>query len=571
MNRRDFLKNTGMLLTCSTLAGMSYGIDKAARKPNVLFLVVDDMADWCGCMGGHPDVRTPNIDRLANRGMLFTNAHCVSPICGPSRASVLTGMRPETTNVYTNQGTYTDYVPKAVGLPLHFKNNGYHVAGAGKINHGLGMKNPELWHEYGPDCGVIGTPFLEEEFLSKGLENGGTRRINRDGMDVTLPMNGGISLIDRPTMTWDTFDWGPIDVPDDQFPDGKIANWAVEQLQKKYDKPFFLGAGFYKPHQPLFAPKKYFEMYDPKKVTLPPTIAGDLNDVPDAGRDFAGAAWSAGRHETVTKMNQWREGVVGYLATISFADAQVGKVLDALDCSDYADNTWIVLWSDHGWTLGEKEHWGKHDPWQGSLRIPMIVVPPKGAAVSGFQPGNRCDTPVSLLDLYPTLLDACDLPRRSELEGRSLLPLVRNPEMHLRDTVVASIGRGSHSVFAKGWRYIHYFDGSEELYDLTVDSEEWFNLAGKPEYRSIKTKLKQSIPVDKRFKQFVRWGRWKCIFMADGSVQLYDIHDIFGISEHNDVAEKNPKIVKAITSYLRENSIQDRHTAMPKPVSDKKI
>ncbi|MCK5000647.1 MAG: sulfatase [Anaerohalosphaera sp.] len=563
MNRRSFLRRTGIGAMAMMCGGSVFATAGKKKKPNVLFIAVDDMADWPGCVGGHPDAITPNIDRLANRGVLFTNAHCVSPICGPSRASVLTGQRPETTNIYTNKGTYSDYVPEAVALPLHFKKNGYHVAGSGKINHSLGMVNPELWHEYGPDCGVIGTPFTEEEFLSAGLENGQTRRIKRDGMDVVLPMNGGISLIDRPTMTWDTFDWGPIDVPDDQFPDGKIANWGAEQVQKKYDKPFFTAVGFYRPHQPLFAPKKYFEMYDPMKITLPPTIAGDLNDVPDAGKDFAGAAWSAGRHETVTKMNQWRQGVVGYLASITFADAQVGKVLDSLDRGEHADDTWIILWSDHGWSLGQKEHWGKHDPWKASLRVPMIIVPPKNADVAGFKAGSRCEAPVSLLDIYPTLIDACGLPKRRELEGRSLLPLVRNIEAKWDDAVVASIGRGTHSVFVKGWRYIHYFDGSEELYDLSVDSEEWFNLAGDEQYTDVKIRLAKHIPVDKRFKQFVRWGRWKYIVKTDGSIMLFDIHQVFGISEHFEVSKENPEVVEQIRSYLKENNITARHVAMP--------
>jgi arylsulfatase A-like enzyme len=425
------------------------------------------------------------------------------------------------------------------------------------------MKNPELWHDYGPDCGVIGTPFTEPEFLSKGLENGGTRHIQRDGIDVILPMNGGLSLIDRPTMTWDTFDWGPIDVPDDSFPDGKIANWGVEQLKKKHEKPFFLAVGFYKPHQPLFAPKKYFDMYNPEEISLPPTIAGDLNDVPQPGRDFAHAAWSAGRHETVTRHNQWRQGVTAYLATITFADAQVGKVLDTLEQSEYADDTWIVLWSDHGWALGEKEHWGKHAPWQDSLKVPLIIVPPKKARLEGFKPGSRCDAPVSLLDLYPTLIDICGLQKRDELEGQSLLPLVRNPKKKWNEAVVASIGRGSHSVFAHPWRYIHYFDGSEELYDLRIDPEEWFNLADDPEYDKIKKDMLRHIPIDKRFKQFVRRGRWKAIFQANGEVLLFDIHAIFGISEHNNVANEHPEIIKQISDYLRKNGITSRHVNMP--------
>ncbi|MCK4746088.1 MAG: sulfatase-like hydrolase/transferase, partial [Bacteroidales bacterium] len=318
-----------------------------AQKPNVLFIAVDDMADWATYLDGHPDAITPNMDRLASQGIYFTNAHCVSPICGPSRAAILTGMRPETTGCYTNRGTYIDYVPDAVSLPRYFRNNDYHVMGAGKINHALGMVVADNWDEYGPDCGVVGSPFTNEELLTEGMDP--TRVVSR--LNCNLPMNGGLSLIDRPTMTWDTFDWGPLDIDDSGMPDGEIAEWAVDQLEQEFEKPFFLAVGFYKPHQPFFVPREYFDMYDVDKITLPLTLEGDLDDVPQPGIDFARAAWSAGTHKTVVEHDQWHEGVRAYLATITFADAQVGRVLDALDNSPHADNTWIILWSDHGWSL----------------------------------------------------------------------------------------------------------------------------------------------------------------------------------------------------------------------------
>lgn len=547
-----------------TFAGLAFAqSDGDPQRPNVLFIAVDDLADWCGCLRGHPDAQTPNIDRLAARGVLFTNAHCVSPICGPSRAAVLTGMRPETTGVYTNQGTYSDYVPEAVGLPLHFKNSGYRVLGAGKINHGLGMMNPSLWHDYGPDCGIVGTPFTNEEMLSAGLENGRTRTIRRGRLNCTLPMNGGLSLIDRPEMTWNTFEWGPLDLPDEDFPDGQIAAWAVEQLQKELTEPLFLAVGFYKPHQPFIVPRKYFEMFDPRRTALPPSIAGDLNDVPRAGKELAHANWSAGTHKTVTEHNQWREGVAAYLATIAFADAQVGKVLDALDRSPHANSTWVVLWSDHGWTLGEKEHWGKYDPWQGSLRVPLIIVPPKDATPDGFQPGSRCDALVSLLDLYPTLIDACRLPERAELEGRSLLPLISDPDRKWSEAVSASIGRGTHAVISKDWKYIHYFDGSEELYDLRVDPEEWFNLASRTELSGTKQRLANQIPTDVRFRQLARWKSYKCVIPAEGKPLLFDFRATFGISEHSDIAHEQPHTVDAILAYLREHRRDERHVSIP--------
>ncbi len=532
---------------------------EAEQKPNVLFIAVDDMADWATYLDGHPDAITPNMDRLASQGIYFTNAHCVSPICGPSRAAILTGMRPETTGVYTNRGTYIDYVPDAVSLPRYFRDNNYHVMGAGKINHALGMVVEDNWDEYGPDCGIVGSPFTSEELLTEGMDP--TRVISR--LNCSLPMNGGLSLIDRPTMTYNSFDWGPLDIEDIDMPDGEIAEWAVGQLGKDQEKPFFLAVGFYKPHQPFFVPRKYFDMYDPEKINLPPTIAGDLDDVPQPGIDFAHAAWSAGTHKTVIKYKQWHEGVTAYLATITFADAQIGKVLHALDNSPYADNTWIILWSDHGWSLGQKEHWGKHDPWKASLKVPFIIVPPKNNTSEGFMKGSSCPAPVSLLDIYPTLIDICGLPVKKELEGQSLLPLVKEPESKWNEAVVASVGRGSHSVFTKQWRYIHYFDGSEELYNLQEDPEEWTNLAGNPEYEEVKQDLSAHIPIDKKYRQFVRWGRWKAVITANGDMELYDIHETFGISEQHDVAAENPEIIETISTNIVENNIEQRHVIIP--------
>jgi arylsulfatase A-like enzyme len=530
-------------------------------RPNVLFIVLDDMNDWLGCYGGHPQVKSPNIDRLARRGVLFANAHCVSPICGPSRAAVLTGMRPETTGVYHNKGTYIDYVPDAVTFPEHFRAHGYHALAAGKVNHGLGEPDPRLWDENGPDCGVLGTPFIGDELHTAGMDP--TRVIDRGRLKITLPANGGLSAIDRPNNTWDSFDWAPLDVPEDDFPDGRIAGWGVRQLGRKQPKPFLLALGFYKPHQPFFAPRKYFDLYDATKIVLPPTIAGDLYDVPAPGRDLATRPWTSGTHKTVMEHNAWRDAVHAYLATVSFVDALVGRVLDALDHSDHADDTWIVLWSDHGWSLGEKEHWGKHVPWVESVRMPLVIVPPNSARPRGFEPGSRCDAPVSLLDLYPTLIDACGLPQRRELEGRSLLPLVGDPHAPWAEAAVATVGRGTHSVFARRWRYVRYFDGSEELYDLQDDPREWFNRAGDGELAEIKTRLASHIPEDERFRWYVRWGRWKCVFPQDGDPMLFDYHGQFGISEQFDVAAEHPDVVAAVRSYLARARVVSRRVAMP--------
>jgi len=535
-------------------------VSAATERPNVLFLILDDMNDWLGCYGGHPDAKTPNIDGLARRGVLFANAHCVSPICGPSRAAVLTGMRPETTGVYHNRGTYIDYVPDAVTFPEHFRANGYVTLAAGKVNQGLGEPDPRLWDENGPDCGVLGTPFVGDELDTETMNP--TRIIDRGNLKITLPANGGLSAIDRPNNKWDSFDWAPLGVPEDDFPDGKIANWGVSQLGERHNKPFLLALGFYKPHQPFFAPRKYFELYDPKRIALPTTIAGDLYDVPPPGRDLATRPWTSGTHKTVMEHNAWRDAVHAYLATVSFVDALVGRALDALDRSPHAHNTWIILWSDHGWSLGEKEHWGKHVPWVESVRMPLLIVPPKNACPNGFRPSQSCDAPVSLLDLYPTLVEACNLPIRRDVEGRSLLPLIADPSGEWNEAVVATIGRGTHSVFTKRWRYIRYFDGSEELYDLHDDPREWFNLSADPKQEAVKQQLAHHIPEDKRYHQFVRWGSWKCVFPVDGEPMLFDYHGEFGISEQTDVAGEHPNIVQAIRQYVKRNRITARRVTM---------
>jgi arylsulfatase A-like enzyme len=565
------MSNRACLFVIAALVPALSQTTSAADRPNVLFIILDDMNDWLGCYGGHPDAKTPNIDSLAKRGVLFTNAHCVSPICGPSRAAVLTGMRPETTGVYHNKGTYVDYVPRAVTFPEHFRTNGYLALAAGKVNHGLGEPDPRLWDENGPDCGVLGTPFIGDELDTVKMNP--KRIIARGPLKITLPANGGLSAMDRPNNTWDSFDWAPLDCPETDFPDRKIADWGAKQLGRKHDKPLLVALGFYKPHQPFFVPRKYFNLHDRETTSLPPTIAGDLYDVPPPGRELATRPWTSGTHKTVAAHGAWRDAVRAYLATVSFVDALVGRVIDALDRSPYADNTWIILSSDHGWSLGEKEHWGKHVPWRESVRMPLMVVPPKSGSTKGFTTGARCDACVSLLDLYPTLIEACSLPvppglampdvDTVGLEGKSLLPLIADPDAEWQAAAVSTVGRGTHSVSTDRWRYIRYFDGSEELYDLRSDPREWFNLANKPEHAQLKQQLARHIPEDKRLKQFVRWGRWKCVFPVRGQPMLFDYHGEFGISEQNDLAAEHPEVIAEIREYLGENQIMARRVNMP--------
>jgi arylsulfatase A-like enzyme len=432
---------------------------------------------------------------------------------------------------------------------------------AGKVNHGLGESDPRLWDENGPDCGVLGTPFVGDELHTVKMTP--ERIIDRGLLKITLPANGGLSAIDRPNNTWDSFDWAPLDCPETDFPDRQIADWGVEQLQQRHDKPFLMALGFYKPHQPFFAPRRYFDLYDPKTISLPTTIAGDLHDIPTPGRELATQPWTSGTHKTVATHGAWRDAVRAYLATVSFADSLVGRVIEALDKSPHADNTWIILWSDHGWSLGEKEHWGKHAPWRETVRMPLMIVPPRSTMPRGFAAGSRSRARVSLLDLYPTLIDACSLPTRAELQGKSLLPLIANPSADWGAAVVSTVGRGTHSVRAQHWRYIRYFDGSEELYDLRHDPREWFNLANDQEHAQLKRQLARDIPKDDRLKQFVRLGRWKCVIPVEGEPMLFDYHREFGISEQNDLASEHPDVIAKIIRYLTEEQITARRVSMP--------
>lgn len=553
--------------------------DEVNIRPNILFIAVDDLNDWVGYLGGHPNAKTPNLDELANRGVFFSNAYTVSPICGPSRASVLTGMRPETTGIYHNKGMYKDYVPDAVALPKYLKDNGYHVMAAGKINHAMGMVVAENYHEYGPDAGAIGGPFTWEELsltpqkkvmrkdiLGKRLEaQSGIvtdvypgKVISRGTLSATLPLNGIDNTLDRPFNGYNTFDWGPVDVKDDEMPDGQIAQWAVEKLSEQYNKPFFLGVGFYRPHQPFYVPTKYFDAFKNEVIALPKIQENDLSDVSEAGKQYAHFPWS-GSFERVEKHNVWQDGVLGYLASIHFADAQIGRVLDALDKSDYKDNTLILLWSDHGWELGEKEHWGKHSPWEGSIRVPFIIVPPKSSQIVK---GARASF-VSLLDIYPTIADYANLPIPKHLEGRSLKKVVTGEYDKVRDFHITTLGRASYALRTEDWKFIHFYDGSEELYDLSGDPHEWNNLVNLESYQSKIKQFRAMLPVDDHFKQLVRYKRYKAIITEHNEFLLYDmLHPKNGIGEQDEVSKQHPDIVMKIKTALKEQGITERYVTL---------
>jgi len=438
-----------------------------AASPNVMFIAVDDLRDWVGHLDGHSQANTPNIDRLAERGVSFTKAYCSAPLCNPSRISLLTGIAPSNSGIYGNGERLRDKFPEAITLMQHFRASGYLARGAGKIFHGSGAYDKDSWDGY---------------FRPANSKN--PQRIKRDS---SLPKSAWVP-------------WGPLACSDDEMFDGKNAGWIIAELKKPQEKPFFLAYGLTKPHLTWEVPQKYFDLHPLDSIELPQVMKGDLDDVPAFGKKLAWEVYDPsgernfavkpdGDHANVIANNQWRKAVQAYLATISFADAQIGRVLETLEKSEHAENTIIVLWGDHGWHLGEKEHWRKHALWDVSTRTPLIIVVPE----SGIQ-GQFCHRPVSLIDVYPTLVDLCGLPERDGLDGQSLKPLLENPGQQWHRPVVMTYGFNNHAVQTQRWRYIRYADGGEELYDHTNDPNEWKNLAALSQYKSTIEKLKMHLP-----------------------------------------------------------------------------
>jgi arylsulfatase A-like enzyme len=485
-----------VLFVC--LTGLSVS---AAPKPNVLFIAVDDLNDWLGCLGGHPQAKTPNMDRLAKRGMLFSNAHCAAPLCNPSRAAVFSGRQPFETGVFANdEANIRKLHPDLPLIPQHFKAAGYRTFGTGKLLHSSskGLFDDEFFPEqrWSPfDAKQVN--YTDTELPSKGTAN--PRHVTTlKGREIVLPLNRMPSDRAPDSPAGESFDWGPLDVDDADMGDGQVAMWAVERLAKQHDQPFFLGVGFYRPHIPLFAPKKYFDLYDGVNIQLPEVKADDLDDLSEAARKIALEADTAGAHATVVKYNQWQAAVKAYLACVSFVDAQVGKLLDALDAGPNAANTVIMLWGDHGWHLGEKQHWGKWTGWERATHVPLIVAPARNADAS-LPRGAKCAEPVSLLDLYPTLIELCALPSLDGLAGQSLVPLLKNPAQQTGRAVLTTFDKGNYSVTGARWHYIRYADGSEELYDRGTDPHEWTNLAAKPEHAAQKAALAKQLPAGRAY------------------------------------------------------------------------
>ena len=418
-------------------------------SPNVLFISVDDMNDWVGCLGSDR-VPTPHIDALAERGVLFTNAHAPSPKCAPSRAAILTGKRASTTGLYGNGHWWRPAYPDLVTLPQYFKNHGYTSAGGGKVHHHTnGFNPPDQWDEY---FDLVQDKDLIVDYFK-------SRREDRRFL-TTMPRHPNDSL-----------DWGPMEVDDMDMGDGRTVEWASEFLSRKHEKPFFLAVGIFQPHLPFYAPKKYFDNLPMDQVKLPINKSGDLEDIPEGGQIMAETRRKDLR--MIEAYDNLQHCVQSYLASIAHADAMVGELMKAFDQSAYRENTIVVLWSDHGYAFGEKDHYAKNTLWERSTHVPLIMMVP---GVS--QAGSRTDSPVDLTCLYPTLTKLCGLPIPVGLDGVDVGPLLKDSNAQWKHPAIIDYLKGNTAIRTKDWCYIQYDEGKkgEELYDLVSDPNEWTNL-----------------------------------------------------------------------------------------------
>lgn len=425
-----------------------------ASKTNVVMICIDDLNDWVGFLGGHPETKTPHIDALAAKGVAFTNAHCAVPVCSPSRISIISGLHATTHGSYELGPSYTSIkrLDHAPTIHATFRQAGYQTLSGGKVLH-HGFKN----------------------------------RLSKD-VDIVLHGRHGGPRPKEP-MNWNprVWDYGPFPETDDQMDDMKLAHAAAQYLQQPSEKPFFMSVGFFRPHVPMYVPPRWFSMFDRASLTLPPAPPEDMADIP---ANFQNMNQIAPDHQKVKQSGQWRGFVQAYLASTAFVDHCVGTVIDALARGPHADNTLVVLWSDHGFHLGEKQHWAKRTLWEESTRVPLIF------AGRGIPEGQTCSEPVSLIDLYPTLVERCTLSSKLELDGISLSPQLENAQTPRKHPAIISSFEGNHAVRSKEWRYIRYRDGSEELYDHRNDQNEFRNLAGIADYESILKKLAGFLPID---------------------------------------------------------------------------
>ncbi len=466
-----------LLTICATIATQVLMLGSRATldandKMNVLFIAADDMNCDLGVYG-NSQVKTPNLQRLANMGVRFDNAYCQQPLCGPSRASLMTGLRPDTLDMHTLKHELREKNPDVVTLGQLFRNNGYFSARAGKIYH---YGNPS---QIGTDANDDPATW-DLRFNPAGIDRTQEENITRYG-----PQKGGLGI----SMAW----WDPVS-KDEEHTDGMVASKIIELIEQKKDEPFFLAAGFFNPHCPYVAPKKYFDLYPLEEITMPDLdeAKADLEDVPAMAIQRDMKRWPY--YFDDVSVEQARKCKQAYYACNSFVDAQIGRLLDAIEANDLMDKTIIVFWSDHGYFLGEKGLWYKRKAFERSARMPMIIA---GPALAKHATTSK---PVELLDLYPTLADLCGLTAPSNLEGASLKPLLTNPsDATWNKPAVTQVWHNKkawgYSIRTERWRYTEWLEGKagRELYDHANDSDEVHNLADASEHRDTIADLSQRL------------------------------------------------------------------------------
>ncbi len=454
---------TRLLAPCVAAAALAAWTHPAhaagASRPDVLLIMVDDLNAMIEPLGDRQAI-TPNLTRLANQGMVFTNAQSIAPQCNAIRTAALFGVLPSTSGVYNN-GQDWRAMPMFAdkpSLPRHFRDSGYLTFGAGKIFHAHtfaanghpGFNDVKAWNDFWP------------------------------ALDWQLPDELKPAAVDQLP-----FNWGPVVATFDATIDGMTTGYVARRI-KETDagrQPRFIAAGIYRPHAPWYNPTEYFTKYPLDTVQLPPYKADDLDDIAPAHHDRQ-------RMKPIMEAGAWKDAVQAYLSSITVADEAVGRVLKALDESGRARNTIIVLISDHGYQLGEKNQREKETLWEPALRVPFIIVAP-----GVTKPGSRSDVPVSSMDLYPTLVDLAGLKAPAHLEGgSSLRPLLENPGMKWDRVALSTWGKGNHSVRDVRWRYTRYADGAEELYDHSDDPNEWNNRAADPSLAAVKERLGAHFP-----------------------------------------------------------------------------
>ncbi|PPL04582.1 sulfatase [Parapedobacter indicus] len=434
-------------------------------RPNVLFIAVDDLNDWITLFDANNPIRTPNLERLASKGVFFTHAYCSSPACNPSRASLLTGTRPHKTGIYGNKSDWRKALPQTETIQQYFMNHGYFSAGAGKIFHHHwdgAFHDTASFHEFQP---------MPDTYPDSPLP---ARKLN--GFEWYGSKNT---------------DWGAWPLAVGDAVDYRTVSYAGDFLDRAHEEPFFLSIGIFRPHMPGYSPPQYREKYPVENAVMPVVKANDWDDLPSGAAQLLEPSkwfWQGMERAIAEDPQAWADMVTSYQAAASFADAQIGRLLDALEQSPYADNTVIVLWSDHGYHLGEKQHMEKFALWEKTTHVPFIVVAP-----GQIKPGTTIHTPIDLTTVYPTLIDLCGLPARSGLDGYSVLPLLEDSTASFPPALMTYM-EGNHAIRTARWRYIRYADGTEELYDHTKDGHEWNNLAVDTHYLAVLDSLRPFVP-----------------------------------------------------------------------------